>query len=156
MGSNQMERIKRRGGGVNFKAEAGAEGEPSAVKLSLAVSHSFDVFPGLRTRNQSNIPARRERRIKGSVFCAHPIGRSPAGKCRISKQGARGASAAKQEVLPIGRDRGLPGEGCLLPGKFPSRYVVKCCICWGPSGLSKPENSEAPFSKTFQHGCVGV
>ena len=25
-----------------------------------------------------------------------------------------------------------------------------------PSGLSKPENSEAPFSKTFQHGCVGV
>ena len=24
-----------------------------------------------------------------------------------------------------------------------------------PSGLSKPENSEAPFSKTFQHGCVG-
>ena len=46
-------------------------------------------------------------------------------------------------------------RGCLLPGKFPSRYVFKCCICWGPSGLSKPENSEAPFSKTFQHGCVG-
>ena len=25
-----------------------------------------------------------------------------------------------------------------------------------PSGLSKPENSEAPFSKTFQRGYVGV
>ena len=34
---------------------------------------------------------------------------------------------------------------------FPSLPV----FAGGPSGLSKPENSEAPFSKTFQHGCVG-
>ena len=37
-----------------------AAGESSALKLSLAVSHSFYVFPGLRNRNQSHIPARRE------------------------------------------------------------------------------------------------
>ena len=34
--------------------------ESSALKLSLAVSHSFYVFPRLRNRNPSHIPARRE------------------------------------------------------------------------------------------------
>ena len=33
-----------------------------------------------------------------------------------------------------------------------SPYVFKRCICWGPSGLSKPENSEAFFRKTFSPG----
>ena len=55
-----MERLKRMGCGVNFKADACAEGESSALKLFLAVSHSFYVFPGLRNRNLSHIPVRRE------------------------------------------------------------------------------------------------
>ena len=46
-------------------------------------------------------------------------------------------------------------KGFLWPGELPFRYVFKRCICWGPSGLSKPENSEAPFSKTFQRGDMG-
>ena len=44
------------------------------------------------------------------------------------------------------------GKGFLWPGELPFRYIFKRCICWGPSGLSKPENSEAPFRKPFSTG----
>ena len=47
---------------------------------------------------------------KGPVFWVHPTGRSPQANAGFRKVGERGASAAKQEILPIGRNRGLPGE----------------------------------------------
>ena len=45
------------------------------------------------------------------------------------------------------------GEGVLFVEEVPlSHYVFKRCICWGLFGLSKPENSEAFFRKTFSAG----
>ena len=47
----------------------------------------------------------------------------------------------------------LAEDGLLFVVEVPlSHYVFKRCICWGPSGLSKPENSEAPFRKPFSTG----
>src|SRR5699024_5605981 len=42
------------------------------------------------------------------------IGRSPQSNAGFRKAGERGALTAKQEILPIGRDRGLPGESFCL------------------------------------------
>ena len=67
------------------------------MKLSLAVSHSFYVFPRLRNRNLSHIPVRRERRIKGDGFLGSSDRKAPAGKCGIRNVGERGASAAEQK-----------------------------------------------------------
>ena len=47
------------------------------------------------------------------------------------------------------------GMDYLLPEKFPSLCVFKRCILRGPFGLSKPENSEAPFRNSFQRGDMG-
>ena len=47
-------------------------------------------------------------------------------------------------------------EGIFCRKSSPSAAFLNAAFVGGPSGLSKPENSEAPFSKTFQHGCVGV
>ena len=40
---------------------------------------------------------------KGTVFCVHPIGRSPQANAGFRKAGERGASAEKQEFFPNGR-----------------------------------------------------
>ena len=99
---------------------------------------------------------------KGTVFCAHPIGRSPQATAGFRNGGERGASAAKEKLKPSGSSDWTSGrgsavrfgpaswsslviefcqlrEGYLLPGELPSRCVFKRCICWGPSGLRKPE-----------------
>ena len=36
---------------------------------------------------------------RGTVFCAHPIGRSPQSNAGFRNEGERGASVAKQEFL---------------------------------------------------------
>src|SRR5699024_8480268 len=53
--------------------------ESSALELSLAVSHSFYVFPGLRNRNPSHIPVRRENVLQqtGGFRTSHLQGRHP-------------------------------------------------------------------------------
>ena len=133
---------------------------------------------------------------RGTVFCAHPIGRSPQANAGFGN-GARGelqrrnGISPKQEI-PWTSGSGLavrfgpaswaslviefcqkggfyflaekfPSVVCfcrlgmdyLLPEKFPSLCVFKRCICRGPFGLSKPENSEAPFRNSFQRGDMG-
>ncbi len=85
---------------------------------------------------------------KGPVFWVHPIGRSPQANAGFRKLDERGASTANQKVFPTEKCRGLPG-------KFPFDSTLKSCICWEPSGLKKPENSEAPFRNPFQCGGMG-
>ena len=83
---------------------------------------------------------------KGTVFCAHPIGRSPQANAGFQKVGERGASAAKQKLKPSGSSDWTSGRGlavrfgpaswaslvicfcrleggCLLVELFPSLYV---------------------------------
>ena len=109
---------------------------------------------------------------KGTVVCAHPIGSSPQTNAGFQKVGERGVSAAKQKLKPSGSSDWTSGrgssvrfgpaswsslviefcqlrEGYLLPEKLPFHCVFKRCICWGPSGLRKPENSEALFRNIF-------
>ena len=94
---------------------------------------------------------------KGTVFCAHPIGRFPQANAGF-RNGDKGelhrrnwkfcqkegdADFRERVSRSIWRSElrlsGLVvcfcrlGKGCLLSGKFPSQYVFKRCICWGPS-----------------------
>ena len=77
-----------------------------------------------------------------------PIGRSPQANAGFRKLGEKGSLTANQKVFPTEKCRGLPG-------KFPFDSTLKSCICWEPSGLKKPENSEAPFRNPFQCGGMG-
>ena len=136
-----------------------------------AASHSFKSFHQITPSHRRHIPVRRERlHQRGTVFCSHPIGRSPQTNAGFRKLGEKGSLTANQKVFPTEKCRGLPGGGVavrfgaascaslvvcfcwqeqfyLLPGKFPSRRVF--------TGLKKPENSEAPFRNPFQRGGMG-
>ena len=171
----------------------GRFGSASGIRRTINATLSpFKSFRQITPSHRRHIPIRRERRIKGgTVFCAHPIGRSPQANAGFRKLGERGASAAKQKLKPSGSSdwisgRGLAvrfgpaswsslviefcqqsgfyrlpkkflqrcvfllaGEGSLLPGELPSRCVFKRCICWEPSVLRKPENSEASFRNSL-------
>ena len=48
---------------------------------------------------------------KGTVFCAHPIGRSPQANAGFRNGGERGASAAKQKLKPSGSSDWTSGRG---------------------------------------------
>ena len=135
---------------------------------------------------------------KGTVFCAHPIGRSPQTNAGFQKVGERGASTAKQKLKPSGSSDWISGRGLAVrfgPASWSSLVIefcqqgefyrlaekfVSCCMflpvggrgiffrrspplsaflnaafAGGSSGLSKPENSGAPFSNAFQRGDMG-
>ena len=47
------------------------------------------------------------------------------------------------------------GRAIFCRKSSPSTAFVNAAFVGGPSGLRKPENSEAPFSKTFQRGDMG-
>ena len=94
----------------------------------------------------------------GTVFCVHPIGRSPQANAGFRKAGERGASAAKQEFIPSVRygwtsGRGLavrfgPASWSALVIEFsPSTAFVNAAFVGGPSGLSKTRKQRSAFSK---------
>ena len=66
-----------------------------------------------------------------------------------------------RRILSFGGDSRLVvcfcwlGKGSLLPEKHPSAAFVNAAFAGESSGLKKPENSEAPFRITFQHGDMG-
>ena len=148
----------------------------------------FKSFRQITPSHRRHIPVRRERRIKGDGFLRASGRKVPAGKCRISKRGERGASAAKQKLKPSGSSDWISGRGlavrfgpaswsslviefCQQSGfyRLPKKFLQRCvflsagegfsfvgevpfslrslnaAFVGGPSGLRKPENSEAPF-----------
>ena len=70
---------------------------------------------------------------KGSVFCAHPIGRSPQANAGFQKAGERGASAAKQKLKPSGSSDWTSGRGLAVrfgPASW-SSLVIEFCLLGG-------------------------
>ena len=70
---------------------------------------------------------------KGTVFCAHPIGRSPQANAGFQKVGERGASAAKQKLKPSGSSDWISGRGLAVrfgPASWAS-LVIEFCLLGG-------------------------
>ena len=104
-----------------------AFGSASGIRRTINATLSpFKSFRQITPSHRRHIPVRRERRIKGAVFCAHPIGRSPQSNAGFRKAGERGASAEKQEFFPPPRkahqrggflrasDRKVPAGKCRI------------------------------------------
>src|SRR5699024_1701323 len=71
-------------------------------------------------------------------FSAHIRSEGPRRQMQDFKRWVRGELQRRNRNLSKTEDTvDFREMGCLLPGEFPSRRVLKCCICRGPSGLSK-------------------
>ena len=66
---------------------------------------------------------------KGTVFCAHPIGRSPQANAGFQKVGERGASAAKQKLKPSGSSDWISGRGLAVRFGPASWSSLVICFC---------------------------
>ena len=74
-----------------------AGGDMAQVPVPLSLSGRLIQFTVALT------PSAAKDAPKGTVFCAHPIGRSPQANAGFRKLDERGASVAKQEFLLDGR-----------------------------------------------------
>ena len=102
---------------------------------------------------------------KGTVFCAHPIGRSPQANAGFQKVGERGASAAKEKFKLSGSSVWTSGRGlavrfgaascaslviefCQQGGilSFGGEFFPIVCFCWLGMGRL--------LSKKFPSLCV--
>ena len=177
----------------------GRFGSASGIRRTINATLSpFKSFRQITPSHRRHIPVRRERRIKGAVFCAHPVGRSPQANAGFRKLDERGASVAKQKFKLSGSSvwtsgRGLAvrfgpaswaslviefcqqggfyrlaekfvsccmflpdGEGLLFVEEVPlSHYVFKCCICRGPSVLSKTRKQRSAFFENLSARVCG-
>ena len=70
---------------------------------------------------------------KGTVFCAHPIGRSPQTNAGFRKVGERGASAAKEKFKLSGSSVWTSGRGLAVRFGAASRasLVIEFCLLGG-------------------------
>ena len=149
----------------------GRFGSASGIRRTInATLPPFKSFRQITPSHRRHIPARRERRIKGAVFCAHPIGRFPQANAGFRNGGERGASAAKQKLKPSGSSDWTSGrgsavrfgpaswsslviefcqlrEGYLLPEKLPFHCVCKRCICRGSFRLEETRKQRSVFSE---------
>ena len=149
----------------------GRFGSASGIRRTINATLSpFKSFRQITPSHRRHIPVRRERRIKGDGFLRASGRKVPAVKCRILKGGREGSFDGEKEIYTKWKVLRTSGRGLavrfgpaswaslvrefcqlggiyLLPGKFPSRCVVKRCICWGPSVLSKTRKQRSAFSK---------
>ena len=102
----------------------------SGIRRTINATLSpFKSFHQITPSHRRHIPVRRERRIKGVVFCAHPIGRSPQANAGFQKVGERGASAAKQKLKPSGSSDWISGRGLAVrfgPASWSSLVIEFC------------------------------
>ena len=70
-----------------------------------------------------------ERRKRGAVFCAHPIGRSPAGKCRISKGGGKGSFSGETGSFSNRKEPRTSGRGLAVRFGTASWASLVICFC---------------------------
>ena len=144
----------------------GRFGSASGIRRTInATLPPFKSFRQITPSHRRHIPVRRERRIKGVVFCAHPIGRSPQANAGFQKVGERGASAAKQKLKPSGSSDWISGRGLAVrfgPASWSSLVIEFCqlregfsfggeffpivCFCWLGMGRL--------LSKKFPSLCV--
>ena len=112
----------------------GRFGSASGIRRTInATLPPFKSFRQITPSHRRHIPVRRERRIKGVVFCAHPIGRSPQANAGFRKLGERGASAAKQKLKPSGSSDWTSGRGLAVrfgPASWAS-LVIEFCLLGG-------------------------
>ncbi|OUN36217.1 hypothetical protein B5G27_03485 [Lachnoclostridium sp. An76] len=88
----------------------GRFGSASGIRRTINATLSpFKSFHQITPSHRRHIPARRERCIKGAVFCAHPLGRSPQANAGFRNGDEMGASTTKQKFIQNVRCRGLPG-----------------------------------------------
>ena len=108
----------------------GRFGSASGIRRTInATLPPFKSFRQITPSHRRHIPARRERCIKGVVFCAHPIGRSPQANAGFRKVGERGASAAKQKLKPSGSSDWTSGRGSAVrfgPASWASLVIEFC------------------------------
>ena len=102
---------------------------------------------------------------KGTVFCAHPIGRSPQTNAGFRKVGERGASAAKEKFKLSGSSVWTSGRGLAVRFGAASRasLVIEFCLLGGFYLLAESFSSLYVFcwlgmgrllSKKFPSLCV--
>ena len=142
----------------------GRFGSASGIRRTInATLPPFKSFRQITPSHRRHIPVRRERRIKGVVFCAHPIGRSPQANAGFRNGGERGASAAKQKLKPSGSSDWISGRGlavrfgpaswaslviefCQQSGfyRLPKKFLQRCVFLSAGEGFSFV--GEVPFS----------
>ena len=99
----------------------------SGIRFEInATPHSFSLSSRLLQVTVAISPPAAKGASKGTVFCAHPIGRSPQANAGFRKVGERGASAAKQKFKLSGSSVWTSGRG--LAVRFGSASCVSLVI----------------------------
>ena len=117
----------------------GRFGSASGIRRTINATFSpFKSFRQITPSHRRHIPVRRERCIKGVVFCVHPDGRSPQANAGFRNGDEGGASMAKQEFLSDGRCKGsFSGEtGSFSNRKEPRTSGRGLAVRFGPASWS--------------------